>query len=216
MNRSFPNELHAPPESALMAGPVADENDSERRNSRVKLVKKTVMFELPSETDIAAGLDARTVYPKLRVAEDDLREAQRRREAHRQKLAELEVRAEHLGFAVSESGDADDMAAYDAARALLPSARDLSPIHDRLVANAEKRVTEAREAAREAATAEAHRRQAIINRAAAPLFAALQELQALERRLAEAAATVATPPGAGVLWLGSFREQAWELFGGGR
>jgi hypothetical protein len=172
----------------------------------MKLKKHTVDFELPTIEDLTRNLDARSIFPQLSAAEEALAKARAHLEAARSEAKTLAARAEHLAFEVAQSGVG--AADYDRARADLGRAESLIPVFERCLDLAASELATAQVNAREACHAEVRRRQDVLNQAGAVLLTELAKLDAFEAALANVASMLPSTPGAGLLYVGSFRDQA--------
>lgn len=171
----------------------------------MKTKTQKLEFERPvSIAELTANLDRYSCYPALAAIEQEFAAAERRLEAGRATVLERDARVEQLGREAARNGD---NVAFEAAHNAAQTARALLPSFEEAYQRARRALDAALDTARDATLAEASRRQQVINRAAAPLLAALAELEALEQALRDKTATLPQRPGEGLYSLGSCRNQ---------
>jgi hypothetical protein len=176
-----------------------------RGTEPMKTTRRTIQIDLPATVaSLTAGLDPQTVCPQLAEAEEELVDARRRLVSARSDVEARRARVEQLS---AEAASGTGGAAYEREYAALMAATNLLPRFEERVVGLERSLTETREAARIATLAEARRRQEVLNEAGRPLLLELQKLDELERAFRDRVAQIPSAPGAGISYMGSFRDQ---------
>jgi hypothetical protein len=182
---------------------------NEKATMRTK--KINIEIEAPVSLDALVALDVNALCPELAGADRALSDARDRLQQLRTEIAGLELLAdEHAQRIAAGQGDvATEHDHYGAVVDLQPR-RAMLAAHERAVTDATKARDAAQRRAGELLEVEARRRHQVLASAGAVLLKELQKLKAAEDALAGACAAIPRPPGAGLLHLGSLREQALE------
>lgn len=180
------------------------------RQERMKTQKRIPEIIVPASVEeLVAGLTLLAVYPALAVAERDVTEASGRLDRARTDVQQRHTRVEHLAHDVAAVGA--DATEYEQAHGARAAADDLIASYETILAQAQQRLAGARDAAREAAHAEARRRQAVLTEAGRVLLTELRKLDEVERALHQAAAKLPAVPYGPTFCPGSIRDQEEAL-----